>query len=86
MLPFDQKPWAKPVARMVIAATILGIAAAAYYLHTLGPLDTGEILAFILLALTIIPTNLAVIYRKPKVAESRQQDRPDVAAAVHQRP
>ncbi len=80
MLPFDHKPWAKAVARLVIAATVLGIAAAAFYLHTLGPLDTGEIVAFFLLALAIIPTNLAVIYRKP------QDDRPGVARALHHRP
>jgi hypothetical protein len=80
MLPFDKKPWAKTVARSVIAATIIGIAAVAFYLHSLGPLDTGEIVAMFLLALAIIPTNLAVIYRKPG------SDRPAVGSALHHRP
>jgi hypothetical protein len=63
MLPFDKKPWAATVAGAVILTTLLGISAAALYLHSLGPLDTGEIVAMLLLALAIIPTNLAVIYR-----------------------
>jgi uncharacterized sodium:solute symporter family permease YidK len=68
MLPFDRKPWAKTLARIVIAVTLLGIAAVWIYLRTLGALDTGEYLAFFLIALAIIPTNLAVIYRKDAAA------------------
>jgi len=83
MLPFDKKPWAKTLAKVVIAATILGIAAAAFYLHSLGPLDTGETLAFFLLALAIIPTNLAVIFKKPKEAGEHTAG---LSHAVHHRP
>ena len=73
MLPFDRKPWAKTVARIVIAATLLGIAVAWIIIRKVqGSLDTGEYLAFILIALAIIPTNLAVIYRK-EVAEVKER-------------
>ena len=71
MLPFDNKPWAKHVARIVIAVTLLGIAAVWMYLRTFGALDTGEYLAFFLIALAIIPPNLAVLFRKPGAVRER---------------
>ena len=62
MLPHDDKPWAKGVARTVICLTIVALAALAYFLQTRDMLHIPEIVGIILLFLTIVPPNLAVIY------------------------
>jgi hypothetical protein len=62
MLPHDQKPWAKSLARVVICGTILGLALLAYYLRTHNSLHIPEIVGIFLLFLTIVPPNLAIIY------------------------
>jgi hypothetical protein len=62
MLPNDHKPWAKTVARIVICATIVSLAILAYFLHIHHTLRIPEIVGIILLFLTIVPPNLAVIY------------------------
>jgi hypothetical protein len=62
MLPHDQKPWAKSLARAVICVTILGLALLAYYLKTHNSLHIPEIVGIFLLFLTIVPPNLAIIY------------------------
>ena len=62
MLPNDDKPWAKTLARVVICATLVALAVLAYYLQTHQTLHIPEIVGIILLFLTIVPPNLAVIY------------------------
>ena len=62
MLPGDRKPWAKTVARIVICATIVGLAVLAYYLETQKSLHVPEIVGIFLLFLTIVPPNLAILY------------------------
>ncbi len=62
MLPGDRKPWAKTVARIVICATIMGLAILAYYLETHKSLHIPEIVGIFLLFLTIVPPNLAILY------------------------
>jgi hypothetical protein len=62
MLPHDQKPWAKSLARVVISGTILGLALLAYYLRTHNSLHIPEIVGIFLLFLAIVPPNLAIIY------------------------
>ncbi len=62
MLPNDDKPWAKSVARTVICLTILFLACLTYYLQTRDMLHISEIVGIILLFLTIVPPNLAVLY------------------------
>ncbi len=62
MLPHDQKPWAKSLARVVICGTILGLALLAYYLRTHNSLHIPEIVGIFLLFLAIVPPNLAIIY------------------------
>ena len=62
MLPHDQKPWAKSLARVVICVTILGLAVLAYYLDAHNSLHIPEIVGIFLLFLTIVPPNLAIIY------------------------
>jgi hypothetical protein len=62
MLPNDDKPWAKGVARTVICLTIVALACLAYFLESRGMLHISEIVGIILLFLTIVPPNLAVLY------------------------
>lgn len=62
MLPNDDKPWAKPLARTVIVATLIGLAVLAYYLQDHNQLRIPEMVGIFLLFLTIVPPNLAVLY------------------------
>jgi hypothetical protein len=62
MLPGDQKPWAKTVARIVICATIVGLIVLAFVLKSYNTLHIPEIVGIFLLFLTIVPPNLAIIY------------------------
>jgi hypothetical protein len=62
MLPGDQKPWARPVARIVICATIVGLIVLAFVLKSYNTLRIPETVGLILLFLTIVPPNLAILY------------------------
>jgi hypothetical protein len=62
MLPNDDKPWAKTVARIVICTTIVALAVLAYFLNSHDKLHIPEIVGIFLLFLTIVPPNLAIIY------------------------
>ena len=61
MLPFDNRPWAKTLARVVIALSILAAAVGGWYLYTLDELHIPEVTGLLLLLLTIIPPNVAVL-------------------------
>jgi hypothetical protein len=62
MLPHDDKPWAKGLARTVICVTIIALAVLTYFLQTRDMLHIPEIVGIFLLFLTIVPPNLAVLY------------------------
>jgi hypothetical protein len=62
MLPHDKKPWAKTLARIVIGVTVIALAVLAYFLNSHNSLHIPEIVGIILLFLTIVPPNLAIIY------------------------
>jgi hypothetical protein len=62
MLPHDDKPWAKGLARTVICLTVVALASLTYFLQTRDMLHIPEIVGIFLLFLTIVPPNLAVIY------------------------
>jgi hypothetical protein len=62
MLPNDDKPWAKTLARTVICLTLVGLAILAYFLEAHNSLHISEIVGIFLLFLTIVPPNLAVLY------------------------
>jgi hypothetical protein len=62
MLPNDDKPWAKTLARTVIGATLVGLAVLGYFLHIHRSLHIPEAVGIFLLFLTIVPPNLAVLY------------------------
>jgi hypothetical protein len=73
MLPNDDKPWAKPLARTVIGLTLVGLALLAYYLDSRDSLHIPEIVGIFLLFLTIVPPNLAILYPwllPPKIMSS----------------
>ena len=63
MLPFDQRPWAKVVARWVIGLTVLGTILYVYHVKQQRSLDWGERAIVVLLLLTVIPPNVAIIRR-----------------------
>ncbi len=65
MLPFDRHPRAPALARLVITATILAVAAYAWFTTRQRPLDTAEYFILALLLLAVIPPNLVIIRRKP---------------------
>jgi uncharacterized membrane protein YfcA len=51
MLPGDQKPWAKTVARIVICTTMLGLIVLAFVLKSYNTLHIPEIVGIFLLFL-----------------------------------
>jgi hypothetical protein len=61
-LPNADKPWAKPVATIVICATIVGLIVFAFVLNSYNSLHIPEIVGIFLLFLTIVPPNLAILY------------------------
>jgi hypothetical protein len=62
MLPNDDKPWAKPLARTVIVLTLIALALLSYYLEGRNQFHLPEIVGVFLLFLTIVPPNLAILY------------------------
>ena len=64
MLPGDQKPWAKSVARLVVLLSVTAAVVGAYFLYDIKMLHVPETLIILLLLLTIVPPNLAIIRRR----------------------
>jgi hypothetical protein len=64
MLPFDNRPWAKALARTVVVLSIIGAALATYYCYITDQLHISEVAIIVLLLLTIIPPNVAIVLRK----------------------
>lgn len=75
MLPGQHKPWAKPLARTVIGVSILAAIIGAWYLHDIGQLYIPEVTGILLLLLTIIPPNVAVL--REKTAAPARLDHPE---------
>ena len=61
-LPNAHKPWAKPVARIVICFTIVALIVLAFVLNAYHTLHIPEVVGLFLLFLTIVPPNLAILY------------------------
>lgn len=61
-LPNAHKPWAKSVARIVVCATIIGLALLSWFLEAHNSLHIPEIVGIFLLFLAIVPPNLAILY------------------------
>jgi hypothetical protein len=62
MLPGDHKPWAKTVARIVICFSIVALIVLAFVLNAYKTLHIPEVVGLVLLFLTIVPPNLAILY------------------------
>ena len=69
MLPFDRKPWAKTVAGTVIVLSFLGAIVLALYFYSQDMLHISEMVGIVLLLLTIVPPNAAIVLRKPDAPE-----------------
>jgi uncharacterized membrane protein YoaK (UPF0700 family) len=63
MLPFDSKPWAKPLSATIIVLTVLAAIAAPFYLHHIRHLDPPMAVLILLLVLAIVPPNIVVLRR-----------------------
>lgn len=61
MLPFDNRPWARTVAKLVIAGTVLLEVGVVVWLLHYGPLDIPEILALVLFLLAAIPPSVHIL-------------------------
>jgi hypothetical protein len=71
MLPGEHKPWAKPLARAVIGVSIFAAIVGAWYLHDIGQLYIPEITGILLLLLTIIPPNVALLNAKTEISPKK---------------
>jgi hypothetical protein len=77
MLPFDDRPWAKPLARFAIGFSILVAIVGAWYLYSIGQLYIPEITGIVLLLLVVIPPNLAVLRKRPEPPVRLNQPHPN---------
>jgi hypothetical protein len=64
MLPLDNRPWAKSLAKTVIGISIVAAVVGSYYLYDMDELHVSEVVGVLLLLLTIIPPNVAVVMKK----------------------
>jgi hypothetical protein len=63
MLPFQNRTWAKPVARVVILVSFFGLSTLAYLRYRSGLLDIPEAVGIVLLMLLFLPPNIAILTR-----------------------
>ena len=64
MLPFDNRPWAKAVARAVIVLSIVAAALGAYYCYETDQLHISEVAIIVLSLLLVLPPNIAIVLRE----------------------
>jgi hypothetical protein len=64
MLPYDNRPWARTLAKIVVVSSTCLLIALGVFLHSIGQMRISEYVGLLILFLTIVPPNLAVIYRK----------------------
>lgn len=64
MLPYDQRPWAKPLAATVIVLTLVAAIIAPFYLRSIKHLDPPMAVLIVLLVLAIVPPNYVVLRRQ----------------------
>jgi hypothetical protein len=70
-LPYENRPWAKRVATLIIVGTLLLEIGVIVWLRRSGPLDIPEILALVLFLIAVIPPSLHVIRGKSYHADGR---------------
>jgi hypothetical protein len=64
MLPFDRKPWAKTLAGIVVTVSFVAAVGLAFFFYDNGELHIPEVVGILLLLLTIVPPNVAILSRK----------------------
>lgn len=64
MLPFDNRPWAKTLAGIIIALSIVAAALGTYYCYQTDQLHISEVAIIGLSLLLILPPNVAIALRK----------------------
>jgi hypothetical protein len=64
MLPYDNRPWARTLAKIVVISSTCLLIALGFFLHSIGQMRISEYVGLLILFLIIVPPNLAVIYRK----------------------
>lgn len=64
MLPYDNRPWARTLAKFIVGISTCGLVALGLFLHHIGQLRISGYVALLILFLTIVPPNLAIVYRK----------------------
>jgi hypothetical protein len=69
MLPFDNRPWARRVARVVICGSVAGAVAGGWYMYSVGELHIPEVTILVLLLLAIVPPNVAVLRKRPEAVD-----------------
>jgi len=78
MLPFDRKPWAKTLASIVIIVSFVGAVGLFFFFYQNDTLHIPEVVGIILLLLTIVPPNVAILTRRPG------QTDPTLGVPMHQ--
>jgi hypothetical protein len=63
MLPYDQKPWARILAKIVIFVSFLSLSALTLILYRMGQLHISEGVGIVLLLLLFLPPNIAILTR-----------------------
>jgi len=63
MLPFDQRPWAKQVAAVIIVLSLVAAIWVPVYLHHRKALDPPIVVGIVLLLLAIVPPNFVILRR-----------------------
>jgi len=84
MLPFDRRPWAKTLATAVTAVCLVAASIAAYVLYLFQELHVPEVLIIMLLLLTIVPPNLAIVLRQEHAEDADDEDEMLDALPTHQ--
>ena len=75
MLPFDRKPWAKHLALAVVILSFAGAIWLAFYFYSNDALHISEVVGIVLLLLTIVPPNLAIMNRRDDVSDPLTEHR-----------
>jgi hypothetical protein len=70
MLPFDNRPWAKTLARIVIFLSIVAAGFAGYFCYVNDELHISEMAILGLSLLTVLPPNIAILLRKTHLEDS----------------
>ncbi len=73
MLPYDTRPWARTVAKTVIISSTMVLIGLGLYLHHIGQMRISEYVGLVILFLTIVPPNIAILYRKRNASTDRSQ-------------